>query len=207
MYLYSNVYYHRTTRAIDIHLREIFGDTMRMLFPHDPRKKMEAYLSLTDWSLLEEVRRWTKSGRSNRRKLGDEWGRILRRDVKWKMAYSAVLKEKGRERGMDFPTQDQFESQIQKELPPGLQNIPFNVDMAPLDARPDPKDTRGMPLLVYDPATRVVSSEPLEEFLDLLPTRLIQFRIYGLHHQADAQLARAASTVLNKTPSSIETNV
>src|SRR2546422_7014905 len=44
MYLYSNVYYHRTTRAIDIHLREIFGDTMRLVFPHDPRKKMEEYL-------------------------------------------------------------------------------------------------------------------------------------------------------------------
>ncbi|HEU5092047.1 MAG TPA: HD domain-containing protein [Nitrospira sp.] len=29
MYLYSNVYYHRTTRAIDIHLRDIFGETMK----------------------------------------------------------------------------------------------------------------------------------------------------------------------------------
>ena len=38
MYLYSNVYYHRTTRAIDIHLRDIFGETMRLIFPHDPRK-------------------------------------------------------------------------------------------------------------------------------------------------------------------------
>ena len=60
---------------------------------------------------------------------------------------------------------------------------------------------------VYDPATRVVSTEPLEEFLDLLPTRLIQFRIYALTHEADAQLAQAAATVMNKTPSSIQTNV
>ena len=29
------------------------------------------------------------------RRLGAEWQRILVRDVKWKMAYSAVLKEKG----------------------------------------------------------------------------------------------------------------
>jgi hypothetical protein len=79
--------------------------------------------------------------------------------------------------------------------------------MAPLDPRPDPKDTRGIPLYVYDPGTRSVSTEPLEEFLDLLPTRLVQFRIYTLSHAHDAALSQAAGTVLNKAPSSIETNV
>ncbi|MGH7227842.1 MAG: HD domain-containing protein, partial [Nitrospiraceae bacterium] len=145
MYLYSNVYYHRTTRAIDIHLRDIFGDTMQLLFPHDPRKRMDEYLTLTDWSLLEEVRGWNKSSHSTRRSLGEEWARILGRDVKWKMAYSTVLKEKGQERGMDFPSHEQFEKLIQKELPAKLQKLPFRVDMAPLDPRPDPKDTRGVP--------------------------------------------------------------
>jgi uncharacterized protein len=207
MYLYSNVYYHRTTRAIDIHLREIFGETMRLIFPHDPRTRMEGYLTLTDWSLMEEVRGWTKSRHATRRGLGEEWGRILGRDVKWKMAYSTVLKEKGRERGMDFPSRDQFEKQLQKELPAKLQTIPFRVDMAPLDPRPDPKDARGVPLFVYDPGTHTVSTEPLEEFLDLLPTRLIQFRIYALNHDTDADLSRAAATVLNKAPSSIGTKV
>jgi len=207
MYLYSNVYFHRTTRAIDIHLREIFGDTMRLIFPHDPRTRMEGYLTLTDWSLMEEVRGWSKSRHATRRALGEEWERILGRDVKWKMAYSTVLKEKGRERGMDFPSRDQFEKQLQKELPATLHTIPFRVDMAPLDPRPDPKDARGVALFVYDPGTHTVSTEPLEEFLDLLPTRLIQFRIYALNHDTDAELSRAAATVLNKTPSGIETNV
>ena len=207
MYLYSNVYYHRTTRAIDIHLREIFGDTMRLVFPHDPRKKMDEYLHFTDWSLLEEVRGWTKSRHATRRRLGEEWALILGRDVKWKMAYNTILKEKGQERGMDFPSREQFEKQIQKELPARLQKVPFKVDMAPLDPRPDPKDTRGVPLYVYDSGTQTVSIEPLEEFLDLLPTRLIQFRIYALDHATDAEFSRAAATVLNKAPSSIETNV
>jgi len=207
MYLYSNVYYHRTTRAIDIHLRDIFGDTMRLLFPHDPRKQMDEYLTLTDWSLLEEVRGWSKSRHSMRRGLGEEWARILGRDIKWKMAYNTVLKEKGQERGMDFPSHEQFEKQIQKELATTLHKVPFRVDMAPLDPRPDPKDTRGMPLFVYDSGTHTVLTEPLEEFLDLLPTRLIQFRIYALNHDTDADLSRAAATVLNKTPSSIETNI
>ena len=52
-------YFHRTTRAIDIHLRDIFGLTMQLLSPNDPRKNMDQYRTLTDWSLLEEVRGWT----------------------------------------------------------------------------------------------------------------------------------------------------
>ncbi len=207
MYLYSNVYYHRTTRAIDIHLREMFGDTMRLIFPHDPRTKMDRYVGLTDWSLLEEVRDWKNSRHSARRRLGQEWARILGRDVKWKMAYTTVLKEKGQERGMDFPSREQFEKQIQKELPDRIRTLPFTVDMAPLDPRPDPKDTRAIPLFVYDPGTRTISTEPLEEFLDLLPTRLIQFRIYALNHDTDEALSRATATVLNKVPSTCETNL
>jgi uncharacterized protein len=207
MYLYSNVYYHRTTRAIDIHLREIFGETMRAVFPHDPRKRMEDYLHLTDWSLLEDVRRWRGARQGRLRRLGQEWARVLGRDVKWKMAYGTVLKDKGRERGLDFPSPEQFLHQIRKELPGRLDRVPIQVDMAPLDARPDPKDVRGVPLYVYDAGTEKVSTEPLEEFLDLLPTRLIQFRIYSLTHEHDRELSRAAATVLNKTPASAETNL
>ena len=107
---------------------------------------------------------------------------------------------------MEFPSHEQFEQQITKELPTKLQKMPFRVDMAPLDPRPDPKDPRGNPLYVYDPGTKGISTEPLEEFLDLLPTRLIQFRIYALDHQHDEALSRATATVLNKTPASFETN-
>jgi uncharacterized protein len=204
MYLYSNVYYHRTTRAIDIHLRDIFGDTMKLLFPSNPATRMEEYLTLTDWSLLETVRGWKTAGRSNLRRLHQEWAHILGRDVKWKMAYSTVLKGKGMERGMDFPREEQFHELIQEALPATLQSLPFRVDMALLDPRPDPKDTRGIPLLVYDPSTQRLSPEPLEELLDLLPTRLIQFRVYALDHEHDAALSKAAATVLNMTASTIE---
>lgn len=207
MYLYSNVYYHRTTRAIDIHLRDIFGDTMKLLFPSNPATHMDEYLTLTDWSLLEDVRRWKKAGKSNLRRLHQEWAHILGRDVKWKMAYSTVLKEKGIERGMDFPSHQQFQLQIKNALPAKLRTLPFRVDMAPLDPRPDPKDTRGIPLLVYDPGTHSLSTEPLEELLDLLPTRLVQFRIYALDHEQDAALSKAAATVLNKTASGSEPTV
>jgi len=52
-----------------------------------------------------------------------------------------------------------------------------------------------------------VSTEPLEDFLDLLPTRIVVFRVYAPNHDYDAELSRAAAAVLNKAPSSIDTNV
>jgi uncharacterized protein len=207
MYLYSNVYYHRTTRALDIHLKEIFGETMRIVFKDDPRDKMEEYLNLTDWSLFEEVRGWNKARSPKQKRLGGEWARILSRNVKWKMAYNTILKDDGKGRGMDFPTGEYYEDRIRKELPARLAGISFKVDMAPQDPRPDPKDTRGTPLFVFDPATREISTKPLEEFLDHLPTRLFQFRIYALDHNNDAELSRAAAMVLDKSPSSLDTNV
>ena len=75
------------------------------------------------------------------------------------MAYSAVLKEKGQERGMDFPSHKHFEEQIKKELPARLQKVEFRVDMAPLDPRPDPKDRRGSPLYVYDQAPKASTTD------------------------------------------------
>ena len=58
LYLYTHVYFHRTTRAIDLHLREIFPDTMQLSFPWQPLDMLPQYLRLTDRSLLETVRGW-----------------------------------------------------------------------------------------------------------------------------------------------------
>src|SRR3989442_1414794 len=49
-YMYTNVYYPRTTRGIDLHLKEIFRDTMRIAFPYDLRKELHPYLHLTEWT-------------------------------------------------------------------------------------------------------------------------------------------------------------
>src|SRR5690606_18659763 len=88
---YANVYYHRTTRAIDLHLQEIFQPTMEVLCQGNPLRSLDRYLHLTDWQVIEAVRTWKKSRSSHKRQLGLEWSRILERQVKWKMAYSQLI--------------------------------------------------------------------------------------------------------------------
>lgn len=208
LYLYSNVYYHRTTRAIDLHLKELFGDTMRLIFPYNPIKRLDKYISLTDWSLLEEVRKWGSSRNSGMRRLGGEWARILRRDVKWKMAFDTILSIKEFEKGRAIIDQVELESRIRGMLPKRLKDLPLKVDMATQDPRPvNPLIMGERQVHIYNPSTKVVSKGALREYFDYIPAKVVQCRIFAQNHTHDTELARIVEEVLEDGVSSIKTNV
>ena len=208
LYLYSNVYYHRTTRAIDLHLRDIFHDTIRRVFPHNPVKNLSEYRYLTEWSLLEEIRRWERSSDVRKRKLYGEWQLIFHRDVKWKMAYDVTLPTRGGERGRTFLDQETVERRIRELLPPALKKLPFKVDMANQDPRPlNPLSMGEFQIYVYDPSTQTVSKELLKEYFDFIPAKIVQCRIFTLNHEHDAVLARIAERILGTESPSSTTNL
>lgn len=208
LYLYSNVYYHRTTRAIDFHLREIFKDTMKIIFPYNPIHRLDKYIELTDWSLLEEVRRWKTSRDKKRRRLFTEWERILGRNVKWKMAFDTTLSLEEFEKGKMIIGPRELEEKIRKNLPRALRNIEFRVDMASQDPRPlNPLVMGNRQIYIYNPSTKAIAKEPLKEFFDYIPARVVQCRIFALNHEYDLELSRVAEKVLGSDKDSIRTNV
>lgn len=208
LYLYSNVYYHRTTRAIDFHLREIFKDTMKVIFPYNPLKRLDRYLELTDWSLLEEVRRWKTSRDGKIRRLFEEWERILGRDVKWKMAFDTTLSLEEFEKGKVLIGPKELEERIRKNLPGALKKLEFRVDMASQDPRPlNPLVMGNRQMYIYNPSTKAIAKEPLKDFFDYIPARVVQCRIFALNHDYDLELSRAAEKVLGSVEDSISTNV
>ncbi|MFB3062714.1 MAG: HD domain-containing protein [Candidatus Binatia bacterium] len=163
LYLYTNVYYHRTTRAIDLHLREIFSDTIREIFPGNPLEHMDQYLHLTDWSLLEEVSRWRREKNGNRT-LAQEWGRILDRDVKWKMAYDRTLSLKELHYGTTSVEGTDWEKRIHDSLPPSARSVVFRVDMATQDPRPESPFAMGKKqIYIFDPSSREIAKESLAD--------------------------------------------
>ena len=197
LYLYSNVYYHRTTRAIDIHLQEIFSRTIQYLFPYNPLDQLQKYLNLTDWSVIEAVRQWTRERHSTKKRLGKEWARILHRNVKWKMAYATLLSPPSSTHNRKRFSPTFLEAQIRKSLPFRLRDIEFRVDMAHQDSRPiNLLNMGGFQIFVYEPSTQHVAKERLEKFFKYLPARMVQFRIYTHDHSHDAELAKAAEKVL-----------
>jgi HD superfamily phosphohydrolase len=207
-YMYTNVYYHRTTRAIDLHLKEIFRPTMRILFPWDLRRDLHPYLHLTEWTLLEEVGRWHEADDEARRALGAEWRQVLDGRLKWRMSHEVVLDLFEPRRGHAFLDAETVERRVRSFLPAGLRAFPFRIDMALQDPRPlNPLKMGDRQIYVYDGATRRVSMEPLTELLKYLPGKVAQCRIFATTHEHDAELARALERALADEPPAIATNV
>jgi hypothetical protein len=207
-YMYTNVYYHRTTRGIDLHLKEIFRDTMRIAFPFDLRKELHPYLHLTEWTLLEDVGRWHDAADAEQRALGAEWRHVLDRQLKWRMSGEEVLDQFEARKGQGFLNADEVARRVTSFLPPRLRDFPFRIDMALQDPRPlNPLSMGDRQIYVFDGATGSVSQEPLTEILKYLPGKVAQCRIFAMTHEHDAALATALKRALNEEPPSIVTNV
>ena len=207
-YMYTNVYYHRTTRGIDLHLKEIFRPTMLEVFPHDLREDLGPYLHLTEWTLLEEVARWTDSEKPERRELAREWRQILDRRLRWRMAHEVVLDLFEPRRGQAFMAAEEVEKRVYEHLPPALRTIPFKVDMALQDPRPlNPLKMSDRQIYVYDSASRTVSAEPLVELLKYLPGKVAQCRIFATTHEHDHRLATALEAALSEERPAHSTNL
>lgn len=208
LYLYTNVYYHRTTRAIDEHLKELFKDTMAELFPYNPVQNLKEYLLLTDWSLLEAVRKWGAVKNGPLAALGREWAAVLSREVKWKMAYDVTLSMRVFEKGKTIIDEAELVKRIKKNLPPRIKDLPFRVDMASQDPRPvNPLMMGERQIYVFNPSTRKVEKEPLKDFFDYIPARVVQCRVFTLNHDHDEELAEIVEKVLGIQEESIKTNV
>jgi hypothetical protein len=207
-YMYTNVYYHRTTRGIDLHLKEIFRDTMRLVFPYDLNKELHPYLHMTEWTLLEEVGRWEHADDSERKVLGQEWRQILDRRLKWRMSHEVVLDLFEPRRGHRFMEAEDVEKRVRELLPPSLKDFPFKIDMAQQDPRPlNPIGMQDRQIYVYDAATRTVSAEPLKELLKYLPGKVAQCRIFAMSHEHDQQLAAALEKALGEDRPAHPTNL
>lgn len=206
--LYANVYYHRTTRALDLHLQEIFRETVNILFPHHPLEELDEYLKLDDWHLFEEVRSWRQARSAAKRRLGKEWETIHARAVKWKMAFAAELSIDEVRKGARFSTAEDYEEEIRQFLTKDLKNLEFRVDLATQDPRPlNPMAEEEKRINVFNPLTGLTSPEPLQDIYRFIPARVVHFRVFALDHNHDKELSDAADSVLKTLGSGYRTNV
>ena len=203
MYLYNNLYHHRTVRRIDLHMREIFRDTIAELIGgQNPLDDLEAYVGLNDWHLLNEVDRWLRAepDGSPRQRLAVEWARITgRQDLKWKLAYEAAFEYRRRAPGVFVLTAAELRSRLEGQLLGG-QSLEFEVDVASLDARPeDPAGDRYSALL-YDPLDGSLRPDAAAQLLARLPLRNSLVRVFALRDQDVPALRRAAQAVIGDAP-------
>jgi hypothetical protein len=199
LYLYSNVYYHRTTRSIDLQLQEIFEETMEILCPYHPVEEIDRYLSLTDWFLMERVLEWERSPQPKEKELGKKWAQVLSRKLKWSSAFEEKLTLREMEFGRPFfLSPDEVRKRMEAFLPRHLKGIEFHVDMAHHDPRPlNPwYESEGATLLIHDPGSKRISREPLRRLFQYIPAKVAICRVYAPTHRYDRELSKAARQAL-----------
>ena len=212
LYLYTNVYYHRTTRSVDLQLQEIFKETMEILCPFHPLEEIDRYLPLTDWFVMEKVLEWNKSLSPRERELGGKWADILSRKLKWSSVFEEKLTLREMEMGRPiFLKPEEVKQRIKTFLPKRLREFEFHIDMAHHDPRPlNPwRESEGGALLIFDPGSQRISREPLRRLFQYIPAKVAICRVYASTHRFDQELGRAARQALASEGylGSSETNV
>ncbi|RMF93983.1 MAG: HD domain-containing protein [Candidatus Schekmanbacteria bacterium] len=211
LYLYSNVYYHRTTRAIDHHLREIFRDTITIMFDgENPANNLNRYLNLTDWSLTETVTSWKDSMDFKKKMLAKEWSLILLRKPKWKLAFDYTRTADVMKAGVPVISEKEWAERIRENLPEKLKDLSFSVDVQEQDPRPEnPLSMGNQQIFVFDPNSESISKEVLLKLFEFIPSKLFHYRVFALDHKNDRILGKIAMESLgySKKIQKTETNI
>ena len=195
--LFRTVYFHRTVRAFDLALEEIFAPTMARLFPGNPLDHLDDYRRLTEQSFLVDVSRLSLSDDPDDRALGKKWDAILARKFGWKMAAERTVSfhSGAAERTTIYSEPDLIEARVRRFLPDDLKGLELAVDCARHYHRPSADlPVAGLNWLL-DPAVGTPTPLDDDELFRSLPLAFAVFRIYARDHSHDraitAALARA----------------
>lgn len=191
--LFRAIYFHRTVRAIDLELQELFPESKARLFPGDPRQHLSEYRRLTEWSLLMEVSRWSESREPELAAIGRRWQDFLARKLRWKMACERTIyfAPGQSEPSSVFSNPRAFESAIREQLPPELKAMPLRVDTARHVHRPGTQAPAAGQNFLFDAATGRIQSLDDRELFRRIPISCRVCRIYAQDARHNAVLASA----------------
>ncbi len=139
LFMYQQIYYHRSVRAIDLDLAEVFRPSILAIFGEgSPADNLGHYADLDEYALLHQAALWARGeALSNRPVPGDEtvlpevgraWSAILLRQPSWRAG--AELR-----RAYEASERAAVHAEVRAALGPGEPGL-VTVDLAEIDARP-----------------------------------------------------------------------
>ncbi|QDT87204.1 HD domain-containing protein [Gimesia chilikensis] len=202
--LFRTIYYHRTVRALDLALEEIFAETMQHLFHGNPLEHLDEYRGFTESSFLVDVGRFQKSSDPAVRDLGERWQGILSRNVEWKMACERQLNfHSGTAVHTSiFSEPELVEKRVRSKLPAELKQLPLRIDVARHYHRPSGRLPAGGQNYLLDPGTGLTQELHDDELFRALPVSFLIFRIYTRDHLHDLELTTALNAALGEVSDS-----
>jgi hypothetical protein len=207
--LFRTVYFHRTVRAIDLALADLFVESKDYLFPGNPLEHLDLYRQFTEWSLLVDVSRWTTSDDARKRALGERWQAILNRQFPWQMACqrNLVFDVAESERSSIFTRADFVERELRAALPKELADVPLRVDLARHIHRPDTRGPSKGQNFLWDQARNEPRPLTDDQLYRQLPLAHRICRVYVQDMQYAPQLAAALDSLIGSGGSDDLTNM
>jgi HD superfamily phosphohydrolase len=196
LYLYHQVYFHRTVRRIDLQLREVFNPTMDVLLGASPLERLESFRRLDEWRLFSEVDRWADEDDPELRALGRGWADIVARRLTWRLVYSGYVEARDVPGGALTLGRAEFARRIRERLRPGLRGLEFEVDVAAQESRAFNPMMEREDILFYDPLEDSYQHSRVLDLFRRLPVRMAIFRIFARDERARGELIEAAHQVL-----------
>lgn len=197
LYLYHQVYFHRTVRRIDLQMRPIFVPTVDRLLGGHPLEHRDRFLRLHEWRLLSEVERWAHGeGDAEEVELGRDWAAVLARRLEWRLAYSGYAEASDVPRGALTLSREEFAARIRERLRPPLRDLEFEVDVAAQESRAFNPILEDEDILFYDPLEDSYQNSRVLDLFRRLPVRMALFRIFTRDDRGRAELIEAAHRVI-----------
>ena len=196
--LFRTIYFHRTVRAIDLALKDLFLDSKPYLFAGSPLENLDQYLHFTEFSLLVDVQRWTESADAKQRGLGRRWRELIARQIPWVTVCqrSLVYSENDSEQASIFSDNRFVEQKLRDLLPAELKSLPLRVDIARTTFRPHTSGPAAGQNFLYDSAQNRIRPLAAHDLFRRLPLSHRLCRIYAATNEHGGPIARALDELL-----------
>jgi HD superfamily phosphohydrolase len=192
--LFRTIYFHRTVRAIDLELKDLFAASRNWLFPGNPLEKLDEYRQFTEWTLLVDAGRWHRSDDPAQREVGKRWQDFLARRVRWKTVgqRTLVYRHGDAESSSIFSNPQFVEQALRSALPAELRELPLRVDLARHVHRPETRGPAAGQNFLFDPA--LGQPRPLDD--DMLFRNLpLAHRICRIYAQDESHTAEITAAL------------
>ena len=197
--LFRTIYFHRTVRAIDMALAELFAASRDYLFPGNPLEHLGEYQHFTEWSLLVDVARWAESTDPKRSDSSACVGGSCCRATcagRW-FASGIWSTARPMPKAASIFSNAQFvEQAVRKLLPPEIRDMPLVIDLARHVHRPHTRGPAAGQNFLFDESHQKTRPLTDDQLFRQLPVSHHICRIYAEsdEHRADA-CRRIRSTI------------
>ena len=199
--LFNTIYFHRTVRAIDLTLVDLFADGRDFLFPGNPLEHLNEYQAFTESSLLVNVCHWANSKDERVRELGERWKRLVNREIPWQMICERKLlfSESDSEQSSIFSSSEMVLQRLQQELTQtvgGDLSGQLRIDIARHIHRPLTRGPSSDQNFLFDSVSNRVLPLTSSQLFRQLPISQRICRVYATSEKNSAELTSALDSLI-----------